>query len=209
MNLSQIRTRITDHVDDTLADSIINNWINDIYHDIESDNDWIWLVTSATGTLTSSNSYTLSSTFSITNLAKIISVRDITSNENYTFVPYRERDEADVNDNYEYSISPDDATIYLYPVVSGDTLEIHYQREITELSSDSDEPLFHSMFHDILVYGVSAKYYERNLLFPEANREEAKYLNMLAKMRAWYERDTYDEIVRMQNFSEAKGLDFS
>jgi hypothetical protein len=209
MNYGQIKTRVNDIANDSIDDGISSRWINDVYHTIERVRQWDWLLSSVTWASTGAQSYVLSaSPISITDFSRAMKIRDNTSNINYVPASYRERDRMASDLSFEYAVSPDNLTIYLYPDTSGNTYELHYFKTITELSSDTDSPIFPSKFHEAIIYGVAEKYFERHNSFAEANRMSSKFRFLLNEMEGYDDRKTEEDIVRMRSITEAYSRDF-
>lgn len=57
-----------------------------------------------------------------------------------------------------------DNSLFLYPIPTANStagLKIWYEKEATELSSDTDEPGFAEAYHKVLCYGAAKDYFEK------------------------------------------------
>jgi hypothetical protein len=92
-------------------------------------------------------------------------------------------------------------SMFLYPipdaaVTSG--LKIWYEKEATELSGATDEPVFAEAYHKGLSYGAAKdwfqKYSEVPANFKKAQTMSAEMQNSINRMKVFYNRKTQDEI---------------
>jgi hypothetical protein len=74
--------------------------------------------------------------------------------------------------------------LMLYPCLDTDriTLHVDYIKELPPLSADSDEPAIPLQYRRVLLYGALASAWTRNRNPEEADKNEAKYRQMLGKM---------------------------
>lgn len=208
MTLAQIKTRVGDIINTTVSDSTLTNWINDSLYRAIGDADWEFMHATATATLTTANDYTISTAFSVSDLDKVLSVRDITNDQEYTFVPYEQYDDMLARGGYEYTISPDSATLSLARVSSGATVQMDYYKTITELSASADTPPFNVKFQQLLVWGAIAQYYRSIEEIPEAVHYEGLFNNMRVDMFSYYKERTSGDLQEMQSPVKNYKVDF-
>lgn len=208
MTVANIKSRVVAIIQTAVNDETLNNWITDAYDRIIGLKDWEWLKASAQGTLTTASDYTLSTTFAITDLNKVVKVRDITNNKDYTYVSWDNKDQMVADSAYQYTINPAKDTLTVTPASNGATLQINYLKVPPALTTDANSPIFDSKFHQALVWATIENYYESIEELAEASRYGAKFDNIVHRMNVFYERVTSDEVVRMKSVTEAYRIDF-
>lgn len=88
-----------------------------------------------------------------------------------------------------------DNSLFLFPVpdaASTNGLKIWYEDEITELSSDTDEPVIPEAYHKGLCYGAAQDYHDRESDTKKSSVMEKKMEKNLFRMKDFYNRKVQD-----------------
>jgi hypothetical protein len=109
---------------------------------------------------------------------------------------------ARINDNYDQSEPKYDLmdnSLFIKPVpttavTSG--LKIWYEKLVTQLSADTDEPVIPRPFHKGLCYGAAKDYFEKNLekegMTSKLNNANQNLENIITRMKAFYRKKDQD-----------------
>lgn len=153
MNLGEMRTFIKDYIGETITgfrtETQLSRWCNTAYRKIiRNRNDWNFLLTTkTTSTEDGEASYTLP-----TDCVQVKEVR--LAGDVLPFVQYYRKHLVNVASYFTVvadGVGGHCITLYPTPEVDGsDDLRIVYQFEPDTLSDDTDEPVFHNLFHDII-----------------------------------------------------------
>lgn len=167
------------------------DYVNDAYREIQAtDPSWPWMYASAT--------YTHAANTQTANLATEV-----------TPIPYRLNAVYNVTDDIWMSPLPEGSgahlgvfpdsvgkgkprayryvhnTLYVYPTPEVPTsVRLDYVAPVATLGTGTSAPAFPSQFHDILVHGALKRAYEDYDDFQRADRHFARYVQVLAEMRA-------------------------
>jgi len=202
---------ITNSNSTTYTDADINGAIN-VYYDLfcteilESMDDWDFQGEIATASLVSNQQeYVFPS-----DILKIKRV-EITYDGNTWYearpedVNEKEYDSgsvARINDNYDQALPVYDLmdnSLFIKPVpttavTSG--LKIWYEKLVTQLSADTDEPVIPRPFHKGLCYGAGKDYFEKNLekegMVSKLNNANQNLENYITRMKAFYRKKDQD-----------------
>lgn len=116
-------------------------------------------------------------------------------------------DSTTVNQNYQTTDPYADlhaSSIFLYPIPTAAStagLKIWYENEVSELSSDSDEPSIPEAYHKALCYGAATDYYDREDDPKRSRYMEGKMEKDLFRMKDFVNRRNQDrEYTLEQNF---------
>lgn len=191
MDLTTLQTRCKTRFRDTACD-IYNNaawtgYLNDSYADVVAASPyWPFLQTNGCAAVT-----VLSGTRSIalpTDVTRVLAVRNNT--DDVVMRSYEGRDQHFVDDPAQDLVGVPRAyrlfgsTIQVFPLPSANTvLAIEYPAPPTELTANSDEPLFPEQYHRILVEGALSRAYEDDGQMDQAASAKQRYDAMLAGMK--------------------------
>lgn len=93
-----------------------------------------------------------------------------------------------------------DNSMFLYPIPDANVtngLKIWYEKEATELSSATDEPVIAEAYHKGLSYGAAKDYFQKYGK-TEANVMEAELQKYISRMKVFYNRKTQDDIYKVE-----------
>jgi len=163
--LSEIRTELNNLADETIDSTKANKWINRIYHFVASKYRWNWLENSGTFSLTASDyDYTFPTDAKhITSMRIKGSLVDFRSNQymeehHPEFPEYDDYSSTPVGRPLEYTVY-NNSEVRFYPIPDQTyTARYKYQKLITELSGDTDEPLIPDRWREVLVLGAFWKW---------------------------------------------------
>lgn len=119
----------------------------------------------------------------------------------------RDEPEVDIMDN----------SLFIYPTPTGAVsggLKIWYEKEVTDLSEDTDEPNLIEAYHPGLAYGAAidyfSKYREVEFNSTKANDNQLKLDELILDMQKFYRRRTQDQdyIVQGQAVDYDYGRDY-
>lgn len=202
---------ITNSTSTTYTDADINGAIN-VYYDLfcteilESMDDWDFQGEIATSSLVANQQeYVFPS--DILKIKRIEITYDGTTwyearPEDVNEQEYDSGSVARINDNYDQSEPKYDLmdnSLFIKPVpttavTSG--LKIWYEKLVTQLSADTDEPVIPRPFHKGLCYGAAKDYFEKNLekegMTSKLNNANQNLENIITRMKAFYRKKDQD-----------------
>jgi hypothetical protein len=92
-----------------------------------------------------------------------------------------------------------DSSIFLYPTPSANVIagiKIYYEKEVSELSADTDEPVFAEAYHKVLVYGAAKDYLEKYAEVDgntnKRNLQQQNFNRLMDEMRLYYNTRNQD-----------------
>ena len=191
MQLSEIRTQFSNMADDPdITAAQANAWINAAYRLLVHEYDWSFMVDSDTYTVTSG---TAEQTFAGMDSATAdfatplrVWIADSSTGGKFELSPinYEDRNRSEVSNSYY--ITPDALSLGLVatPTNSTDVVTIDFIKSVTDLSADTDTPIFMSDFHYILVWAATVYYQKRER--EVSDEYEAKYHEVLNAMLKFY-----------------------
>ena len=114
----------------------------------------------------------------------------------------RATDSKSISEDFDQSqpfMDLDDGSLFLYPIPTQTVsagLKIWYEKEITPLANDTDEPTFSRAYHKILCFGAAKDYFMQNIEI-EGFEAKIKIVNsdfdkMLERMKNYYNKKTQD-----------------
>jgi len=123
---------------------------------------------------------------------EVVSIGQYRSPEQMIKIGFRKMQELQLSSPYSdgsvviqdprYWCYKDKDTIIVWPAPSRVIiLPIDYTKDLTRLSADTDKPIFHTNFHDVLIFGARSFIYD----FDDdsrADREEARYIQRRAEL---------------------------
>lgn len=192
MNLSALRSHVRSltgiQSTDIISNADLNIFINEAYLEICRESDWPFLRNETTLNLTSGTSnYSLPSGVGENAIASIVALADDTNRRQLKPRSRYSTDDSPgpMSNGYplEYSCWKGYITFYPTPQAS-ETLTFRFFLEPTELSADSDVPLFEAKFHSLIAYGASVR-----VLIREGDDTErrtyynAQFMNGLNQMK--------------------------
>lgn len=102
---------------------------------------------------------------------------------------------------------PDEKSLIIRPIPDADVVEglrIWFTKEITELSADTDEPVFAENFHRILSLGAALDYIIANQVLEKRDLVKLELNELIDALRRFYskrDKDIKSRIIpRMQNY---------
>jgi len=190
MQYSTIYGAITTRVNDasTNVTNVAKADVNFAYQDVCTRHPFTWLTALGTLTTTASQAYTQISTGGITDLWKILSVRENVTPQLLSAISMKDYDRLLALDNTDTDIPDlysDEINDYIYWYKTPDdvyTIYVEYWKAITELSSDSDSPIIPAKYHEVLVLGGWARTLRYLKQFAEAEAISAQYEAFISKM---------------------------
>lgn len=157
MTLDDIRTEVEARGFDYVqpANTRINRWINVAYQRINDVEAWPFLETELETT----------TPVAISDLRTVLSVVDVDNERTVLWEDPRRIRERDPNLDAtgtpeSWFISPADGQFTVYPADDNHTISIWYIKEAADLSNGSDEPLWPSRYHYVLVDAAVAEAYK-------------------------------------------------
>jgi hypothetical protein len=125
---------------------------------------------------------------------------------------------ARINDNYDqgepkYDLM--DNSLFIKPVpttavTSG--LKIWYEKLVTQLSADTDEPVIPRPFHKGLTYGAAKDYFEKNLekegMTSKLNNANQNLETIISRMKAFYRKKDQDRQYNVENYDTSNNFDY-
>lgn len=146
--------------DNTISDTAIGNWLNDAYTELAQDKDWPWLEQTAT---TDFNVNAGATTQALPNgTRRVMGVYFLGGN--YDGVPDQWLAAPHLLDIEEhaprtvYDIADDGVLRWAPELEESGVLRVQYVKNVTPLSSDSDQPLFAARFRPILAYRAAMRW---------------------------------------------------
>lgn len=190
MQYSTIYGGITTRVNDasTNVTNVAKADVNMAYQDVCTRHPFSWLVALGTLTTTASQAYTQISTGGISDLWKIISVREDDTPQLLTAITMKDYDRLLAHDNTAEDIPDfysDEIADYIYWYHTPDdayTIYVTYWKAITELSADSDTPIVPTKYHEVLVLGGWMRTLRYLKQYAEAEAISAQYEAFIQKM---------------------------
>jgi len=195
VNLKAIRenVRLTTLIEALeVTNAEIGTLVNQGLYEVSAIHPWPWLETSVNLSLTDSQRVVdLPGNFD-TGIALV----DDDVDRNIPYVSSKLFFELVGNDTGNESADPRYFTIYeegiyLHPIPSttdSDRMTLYYTTTVSELSTDTDEPLFHRAFHWMLVEYVAWKLYNREEYYDQSERAFITYSRYLNEMLSFYGR---------------------
>lgn len=162
MNLLDLRTEVSSRGFDFATSARLNTWINRAYHRACERHPWPFLQVTVTGT----------SPLAITDLRNVLSVIDTTTKATLGWEDRRNIYERDPT--LDVTGSPtswylDGSNLTVYPANTTDSIQVWYLKVPSDLTADSDTPLFPARFHYLIVDGACAMAYEDSDNFDAAS----------------------------------------
>lgn len=167
-----------------------NAWINSAYRLLCHEYEWPFMVGSDTYTVTDGTQETAFADFDtgITDFAKTLKVWIANSStDNKTILqPINYEDRNIPSLMGKYYVTPDNLSIGLVPTPSNSTnvVTVDYIKTVTDLSADTDEPVFLSDFHWILIWRAIIMYQKRERAV--SDEYEVMYQELLNAMVKFY-----------------------
>jgi hypothetical protein len=187
--LTEVYARGVDYLaQDSAGQTRAKLWVNQVYtEEICGSAPWPFLETVATGT----------SPLSVTDLQDVLYVMDTTNHVRLESSDLRDLIDRDVdattttgNPNSYYF---DGSALTVYPASSGASLSVRYIKTPAELVNDTDEPIFPSRFHYLIVEGAMKYAYRDSDNYEAAEAVRATFESGLARMKdAMFSRNLDD-----------------
>lgn len=191
MQYSTIYGAVTTRVYDssTAVTNVAKANINHAQHDICTRHPFSWLVGVDTLTTTTSTAYSQISTAGISDLWKIMSIREADTPQmlkQITFKDYERMVVADGSSEDEPDFYCDEIYDYIYwykTPASTYTMYVKYWKKCTDMSGDSDTPTaIPTHYHEVLVLGGWYKTLQYLKQYSEAEAIKAEYESFIQKM---------------------------
>lgn len=170
--------------DNTISDTAIGNWLNDAYTELAQDKEWPWLEQTAT---TDFNVTAGATTQALPNgTRRVMGVYFLGGN--YDGVPDQWLAAPHLLDIEEYAPRTvydiaDDGVLRWAPELSeSGILRVQYVRNVTAMSSDSDQPLFAARFRPILAYRAAMRWESMNGDKNRVQTFQSEFESMLEQM---------------------------
>lgn len=206
MQLSELRTLLTEYVNDDSTqrwdNTTRNRYLNIWYKKILTEEPWYFLT--ATDTSITVNN-TTSSYAKPSAIQKIVGVwlGDVKPTNKLSEITRKERETADftvpARPQHYFLMGQN---IYIYPKPDASyNLTIEYIRQVPDMSSDSDTPVFDSDFHYLIPLGAAAslKKTSGGSQINEADDLVQEYLAGLDRMRKQLAQGTEDRPIAVKN----------
>lgn len=205
MNFGQIQTRFEERTDESVESTKKKAYLNLAYQEIIGFTElWPFLKKSASLSF-SSGVATLPSDFS-----KVIKL--MVNSTYYSPVAYQDRNQSGLASKFYIVPQSDNSPVptqlgVLPSSITSGTLE--YKRLITELSADSDTPIFDPTYHELIVLGGLKRFHATERESSEIALVNAEYTNMFMNMVDFYlGKDAIDESMGMQTLAQQYNLDY-
>lgn len=190
MTFGTIYTQVTTRTNDasTNATNVAKANVNHAYHDICTRWPFSWLIATDTLTTTASQAYTQISTSGITDLWKILSVREEVTPNMLTAISRKVYDMYVADDNTTTDVPEcycdefDDYIYWYHTPNDAYTIYVTYWKAVTDRSADGDTFVIPVRFQESLVLGGwyrQLQYFNRH---GEAAAIKAEYESILQKM---------------------------
>lgn len=205
MTFGTLQTELDSAVDDTIDSTKKKRWLNLAYQEVCGYTD-LWPFRKASTTITfTSGVGTLPADFSKP-------IKLYVSGTPYDIVTYQDRGQTGLTQKF-YIVPPSDnndnpTSIGVLPnTVTSGTLE--YVKNITELSVDSDIPVFDVAFHEILVLGAKKRFFSSERENNEMVIADTEFKNKLADMYdALIGREAVDQSLSMSTLAQQYNFDY-
>ena len=205
MTLRQLITECTNRSDVVLDDSFWKTWINLSFQEISSQlrniQDTSIRKKATDTTVASQANYTLPTGF-------IRPIKLWVGTTEYDRIDYEDSIESGLNNKYYI----DESAGYYYlvptPTSSGSTISFFYEKDITELSEDTDEAYFPARFHELLINGAMSRYHEYEKEMGKASYYRALFGNLLTELIDFYTRYGKDDVIQMKTKYDLSNTDF-
>ena len=189
MTTTEIISRFNLQVDDSseLSTQESLDLANEVYTDIQNDRPWEWLKTPATGTTSITVPYiALPADFKsvVPNSYGYSVVFVGTDYQEYRIVPYSSRRNYRDQDGFCYIDIPNSRLVFTKQPTSAKAVEYDYIKVAATLTG-ATSPLFRAGFHNLIAYGMAAKFNPIELTEKSASYQRentVSYLNMLSDM---------------------------
>jgi hypothetical protein len=167
-----------------VSDTAIGNWLNDAYTELAQDKEWSWLEQTTT---TDFNVSAGSTTQALPNgTRRVMGVYFLGGN--YDGVPDQWLAAPHLLDIEEYAprtvydIGTDGVLRWAPELSEAGILRVQYVRNISALSSDSDQPLFDAKFRPILAYRAAMRWASMNGDRDRVQTFQSEYESMYEQM---------------------------
>jgi hypothetical protein len=205
VQFSEIRQELKDRGFDHAAstnNNRVDRWVNQSYQSICDSQQWAFLEADASG----------SAPLTVSDLRAVLSVVDSTQKRQLPWINRQtliKQYDTDLTTTGTPTCWYQDAqyVIDVYPANTSDTISVHYLKIPTTLSGDTDEPVFDSRFHDVIVDGAVVRGYKDTDQWEAAQQAQAYFALELQRMsQALLSRhhDTTDFILMTDSY-EAGG----
>lgn len=161
MNFGQLRSQVEERADDNQeSTATIESWINQSYYDVLSREEWPFLLATNTDvTVANQAAYNLPSDFRKSYDLYV----DQGGNTPTQYLPaaFDLRNSPALSQKFTIDALNTQYTLHPTPTQAGQTITLTYYAEPDQLNADSDEPVFHARFHEVLINLSLVRYYQR------------------------------------------------
>lgn len=195
MNLGQFRVAVNRKTGVAVDQSALNEFVNEAVQAVGEERDWPWKDGLQTVTTDGSAAYALPADWGRTRTVTVNGYPtrrvNVADGDSYDLGGYVRASE------YGYVIESDELVVYPTPP-SGQTILHRYVKTEPTLSSDADEPLVESRFHQAVVCYAAALVCERHGDVAKADRHRAEYERWLRRMRDAMSRSQQPSRIRVR-----------
>lgn len=205
MNFGQIQTRFEERTDESVEATKKKAYLNLAYQEIAGFTD-LWPFLKKSSALTFTNGVaTLPSDFSKP-------IKLLIGSTYYDVVAYQDRGQSGLTNRF-YIVPPSDNSPVSTQIgilsASSTSGTLEYERLITELSADSDTPIFNPKFHELIVLGGLKRYHATERESSEIALVNAEYTNMFMNMVDFYlGKDAIDQSIGMQTLAQQYNFNY-
>lgn len=190
MDFQTVYTAVTTRTNEasSTATNVAKANVNFAYHDICSRHTFSWLMSTGTLTTTASQAHSVISTAGITDLWKIVSIREAVTPRRLIGISRSSYESMVARDNTTtampefYCDEYDDRVYWYHTPADAYTMYVTYRKIVTDRSANGDTFIIPARHQEVLVLGGWYKQLEYLKQYNEASAVKAEFESFLQKM---------------------------